>query len=62
MSIAEPDLGSEIVITCWHCSLCLMRLRIEVGVHLLKCTRCALVTKVTVSREGTTLQIRSGQG
>jgi hypothetical protein len=38
-----------------------MRLRITEGTHSLSCARCALVTRVTVHREGGAWQIQSGK-
>jgi len=51
MNPLEPSLGREMLISCWHCSLSLMRLTVGEGAQLLTCGRCALVTRVTVSRD-----------
>jgi phage FluMu protein Com len=61
MSAVEPSLGNEMMIACWHCSLCLIRFTIEEGTHSLTCPRCSLVTKVTIYREGSAWRIKSGQ-
>jgi hypothetical protein len=60
-SSVEPRLGSEMVIVCRHCSLCLMRFTIEEGTHSLACSRCALVTKVMITREGKAWGIKTEQ-
>jgi hypothetical protein len=41
--------GSDMLIPCSHCSLALMPLKVEEGVHVLSCPRCARLTNVTVS-------------
>ena len=58
---AGPGLGSEMLIACWHCSLCLIRFTVEEGAHCLSCSRCSLVTKVTVSQDGVAWRIQTGQ-
>ena len=55
----DPRLGSDMVIACWHCNLCLMRFKIEEGAHSLPCDRCSLVTKVTVTRKGEAWSIKT---
>lgn len=58
-SPVEPGLGSEMVISCFHCSLYLMRFRVREGIQSLSCAKCSLVTKVTVFKEGEAWGIRT---
>ena len=51
--------GSDMLIPCSHCSLALMPLKVEEGVHELTCPRCSCLTKVTVSHERGAWSIRS---
>ena len=58
MDAPEPSLGRVMLISCWHCSLCLMRLTVREGPQLLTCDRCHRVTKVTVSNEKETWSLQ----
>ncbi len=60
-SSIEPQLGSEMVISCFHCSLYLMRFRVREGTQSLSCARCSLVTNVTISKEGDAWGIKTGR-
>ena len=60
-SSIEPQLGSEMVISCFHCSLYLIRFRVREGMQSLSCARCSLVTNVTISKEGDAWGIRTGR-
>jgi phage FluMu protein Com len=51
--------GTDMLMPCNHCSLALMPLRVEEGVHDLVCPRCSCLTKVTVSREKDAWTIKS---
>lgn len=51
-SPVEPRLGSEMVISCFHCSLYLIRFRVQEGPHSLMCARCSRVTKLTIFKDG----------
>ena len=55
-----PTLGREMLISCWHCNLSLMRLTVGEGAHLLTCSRCARVTKVLIVLEGTSWSLKCG--
>lgn len=62
MDAVEPSLGREMLVSCWHCSLSLMRLTVREGSQLLTCDRCARVTKVTVGHESETWSLVCGDG
>ena len=51
--------GSDMLIPCSHCSLALMPLKVEQGVHVLSCTRCSRLTNITVSFEKGAWSIKS---
>jgi hypothetical protein len=55
-----PGPGSEMLIACWHCGLCLLFFRVREGTHTLSCSKCSLATSITVCREGSAWRIRSG--
>ena len=51
--------GSDMLIPCSHCSLALMPLKVEEGVHALSCPRCSRLTNITVSFEKGAWSIKS---
>jgi len=57
---SESCLGSEMLIACWHCGLCLMPFKIQGGTHPLTCSRCKRITQVKVYLRGAAWRLETG--